>query len=213
MHRKTNAVLACTLSGMLFWALVLFLPSRPAAMPLGSLDPMLLDDEREVGPVTETTQIPPAMRARLANANPNLSREFKCLALNIYWESKGEPLIGQMAVASVTLNRLANPRFPKSICEVVWQGVETGRRDCQFSWACDQREDRPNNDSAWQRAQQVAFRAMFLDPFDPTDGALYFHANYVRPIWADEKQRIVRIGRHIFYREAPAGIVRIANRF
>lgn len=213
MQRKTSTVLLCTISGMLLWAMVLFLPSSPEAMPLGSVDPALLDDDHEAGPVATLTEVPPAMRTRLANADPNLAREFKCLALNIYWEAQGEPLIGQIAVASVTLNRLANPRFPKSICEVVWQGVETGRRDCQFSWACDHRQDRPNNDAAWQRAQQVAFRAMFLDPSDPTDGALYFHANYVRPFWVDEKERIVRIGRHIFYREGQPNIIRIANQF
>lgn len=215
MRRETSLLALCATLGAALWTTVLFLPSQPAAMPLGSLDPALLDGVDGGGPITAFTEIPPAMRDRLANVNADLAREFKCLALNIYWESKGEPLVGQVAVASVTLNRLANARFPKSICEVVWQGVELGRRDCQFSWACDRRGDRPDNDAAWQRAQQVAFRAMFLDPFDPTDGALYFHANYVRPSWASEKQRIVRIGRHIFYGEGPSTspVVRVAGRF
>ena len=52
-----------------------------------------------------------------------------------------------------------------------------------------------------ERAQQVAYRTMFLDPVDPTDGAMYFHATYVRPDWSYEKPRIMRIGRHIFYGE------------
>lgn len=214
MQREKKLMLFCAVIGAALLVRVLFLPSMPAAMPLGGPDPGLLDELDEDGPVTALTQIPPAMRLRLATISPDLHREFKCLALNIFWESKGEPLVGQVAVASVTLNRLASPRFPKTICDVVWQGVENGRRDCQFSWACDSRGDRPDEAVAWQRAQQVAFRAMFLDPFDPTDGALYFHANYVRPAWADEKERILRIGRHIFYREASAAsIVRIADRY
>ncbi|NJO55476.1 MAG: cell wall hydrolase [Rhodospirillales bacterium] len=144
----------------------------------------------------------------------NLSREFKCLALNVYHESKGEPIVGQLAVASVTLNRLAHRRFPKTLCEVVWEGANLGRRDCQFSWACDRRSDVPKESIAWQRAQQVAYRVLFLDPFDPTDGALYFHANYVRPDWSHQKPRIVRIGRHIFYGEKSSKrkAVRFPNR-
>ncbi|WP_223291932.1 cell wall hydrolase [Defluviicoccus vanus] len=181
---------------------------------MGGPDPTLLEGEETGAPITPLTEIPRAMRERLANASPDLLREFKCLALNVYWEAKGEPLVGQMAVAAVTLNRLGNPRFPKSVCEVVWQGVESGRANCQFSWACDQRGDRPLEDIPWQRAQQVAYRAMFLDPFDPTNGALYFHAIYVRPQWADEKARIMRIGRHIFYGENPTlpSLINVANR-
>jgi Cell wall hydrolyses involved in spore germination len=215
MQREKRLILSCAAVGAVILARVLFLPSTPAAMPLGGPDPSLLDAVDDDGPITTLTEIPPAMRHRLTTVGRDLRREFKCLALNIFWESKGEPVVGQVAVASVTLNRLASPRFPKTICEVIWQGVENGRRDCQFSWACDSRGDRPEEPVAWQRAQQIAFRAMFLDPFDPTDGALYFHANYVHPNWVDEKERILRIGRHIFYREAsPAGsVVRIADRY
>jgi hypothetical protein len=200
MRRHTGLYAICALAGTALCGSA-FLIGRPAAMPFGGIDPMQLLVDDESGPVTSSTQIPPAMRDRLSNVGVNLQREFKCMALNIYWEAKGEPLVGQIAVASVTLNRLANPRFPKSVCDVVWQGVGVGFGKCQFSWACDRRIDLPQEDAAWQRAQQVAYRAMFLDPYDPTDGALYFHANYVRPDWVDEKARIMRIGRHIFYGE------------
>lgn len=214
MQRDTGLIFACATVGAVLWAFVVFLPTKPVAMPLGGPDPTLLEGEETTAPITPLTEIPRAMRQRLANASPDLLREFKCLALNVYWEAKGEPLVGQMAVAAVTLNRLGNPRFPKSVCEVVWQGVENGRANCQFSWACDRQGDRPLEDIPWQRAQQVAYRAMFLDPFDPTNGALYFHANYVRPLWADEKARIMRIGRHIFYGENPTlpSLINVANR-
>jgi hypothetical protein len=201
MRRETGLLIMAAAAGVGLWMAALFIPGKPAAMPLGSMDHIMPPAEQDAGPVTTLTQIPPAMRDRLRHVGPDLQREFHCLALNVFWESKGEPLVGQIAVASVTLNRLGSPRFPKSICEVVWQGVEYGRNRCQFSWACDRRTDVPNEDTAWQRAQQVAYRAMFLDPVDPTEGAMYFHATYVRPDWSYQKPRIMRIGRHIFYGE------------
>ncbi len=214
MRRETGLFWTCTVLGVMLWTVAVFLPKQPAAMPLGSVNPIFLDEPEERGPITTLTQIPPTMRSRLGTVSTDLAREFKCLALNVYWEAKGEPLIGQIAVASVTLNRLAAQQFPKSVCDVVWQGVGAGPGKCQFSWACDRQGNRPADDVAWQRAQQVAFRAMFLDPFDPTDGALYFHATYVRPDWSNEKPRIMRIGRHIFYGESGTGgeAIRIANR-
>ncbi|MFO1153320.1 MAG: cell wall hydrolase [Rhodospirillales bacterium] len=202
MRRKTGLTIGAA-AGFGLWLVALLIPGQPAAMPLGGLDqaPQWFDQEDDGGPVTALTQLPPAMRDRLRNVGQDLRQEFRCLALNVFWESKGEPLVGQIAVASVTLNRLADPRFPKSICDVVWQGFGLGRSKCQFSWVCDRRLDQPNEDTAWQRAQQVAYRTMFLDPVDPTDGAMYFHATYVRPDWSYEKPRIMRIGRHIFYGE------------
>jgi hypothetical protein len=203
MRRDTRVLTVGAVAGFGLWLAALLMPGQPAAMPLGGLDetPQWFDDEDGSGPVTALTQLPPAMRDRLRNIGSDLRQEFRCLALNVFWEAKGEPLVGQIAVASVTLNRLANPRFPKSICEVVWQGFGLGRSKCQFSWVCDRQLDHPNEDAAWQRAQQVAYRTMFLDPVDPTDGAMYFHATYVRPDWSYEKPRIMRIGRHIFYGE------------
>lgn len=201
MRRDTGVFTIGAAVGFGLWLAALLMPGQPAAMPLGGLDeaPQWMDEDDEAGPVNVLTQLPPAMRERLRNVGSDLRQEFRCLALNVFWESKGEPLIGQIAVASVTLNRLANPRFPKSICDVVWQGVGLGRSKCQFSWVCNRRLNEPNEEAAWQRAQQVAYRTMFLDPVDPTDGAVYFHATYVRPDWSYEKPRIMRIGRHIFY--------------
>ncbi len=96
------------------------------------------------------------------------------------------------------MNRVAHPAFPKTICGVVKQG---DRRVCQFSWVCDRRADRPRQDEAWQQARDIAYQSMFFDPPDPTGGALYFHANYVRPGWARSMVKVARIGNHIYYRE------------
>ncbi|MFO1128433.1 MAG: cell wall hydrolase [Rhodospirillales bacterium] len=201
MRRETKVLTIGVAVGFCLWLAALLIPGQLAAMPLGGLDEPPSWSAPDEGVPTALTQLPPAMRDRLSNIGPDLRQEFRCLALNVFWESKGEPLVGQIAVASVTLNRLANPRFPKTICEVVWQGFGLGRSKCQFSWVCDRRLNEPNDEASWERAQQVAYRTMFLDPVDPTDGAMYFHATYVRPDWSYEKPRIMRIGRHIFYGE------------
>jgi spore germination cell wall hydrolase CwlJ-like protein len=131
----------------------------------------------------------------------DLDREFECLALNVYFESRGEPLAGQYAVAAVTLNRVVHPGFPDSICQVVMQGVELGHNRCQFSWVCDRHGNRPRDDDAWENAKRVAFTALFLDQPDPTGGALYFHTAWVRPNWSRIMLKVARIGGHLFYRE------------
>lgn len=130
-----------------------------------------------------------------------LKREVRCLALNVYFEARGEPLKGRYAVAAVTLNRVASPDFPNTICQVVLQGMEYGRDRCQFSWVCDGRSDHPSDAKAWRSARNVALNTLFRKPPDPTKGALYFHATRVRPAWSRVMVRVVRIGRHIYYRQ------------
>jgi len=121
--------------------------------------------------------------------------EDRCLALNIYFESRGESAQGQMAVAHVTLNRVRSSRFPNSICDVVYQPR-------QFSWTHDGKSDQPKNKRAWKRAKYIARIAQQWHAVgeDFSEGALYFHADYVQPYWADIFEQTIQIGRHIFYR-------------
>ena len=130
--------------------------------------------------------------------NP-FERELECLALNIYWEARSELLLGQMAVAAVTLNRVAAPAFPNSVCAVVFQGEERGRHLCQFSWRCDGRADLPHNLAAWREARRVAELALRHQVDDPTGGALWYHADHVLPAWTNEMKLRARIGHHLFY--------------
>jgi N-acetylmuramoyl-L-alanine amidase len=125
-----------------------------------------------------------------------------CLALNIYWEARAEPRLGQIAVAEVTLNRVADPAFPHTVCGVVRQGEERGLNLCQFSWHCDGIDDRPRDPSAWQRARRLAILALSGRLSDPTGGARWFHSDQVDPDWP-ELTPIVKIGSHVFYRMAP----------
>lgn len=117
-----------------------------------------------------------------------LTRETKCLALNIYYEARGETYLGKLAVAKVTINRTKDPKFPNSICDVVYQPG-------QFSWT---KQGSRNTD---QESIGIARRAMRgkheLSQFD----ALYFHNKSVRPYWSHKFKKIKTIGTHAFYRD------------
>lgn len=119
--------------------------------------------------------------------------DVECLAKNIYFESRGEPIQGQIAVAMVTINRKDHDYFPDSICEVVWQRK-------QFSWTHDGRSDVPKDKKAYVRAVHIAKAALRDYYDDPTDGALFFHTNYIKkPFWAKYMTVADQIGAHIFY--------------
>lgn len=129
----------------------------------------------------------------------DLEVQIRCLALNIYWEARSEPLLGKIAVAKVTLNRVKDAGFPDSICGVVRQGEERVLHQCQFSWFCDGRKDVPLNQAAWRLAEEVAHLVVLYDAPDPTQGALWYHADYADPPWTRSMTRTTQIGRHIYY--------------
>jgi spore germination cell wall hydrolase CwlJ-like protein len=118
--------------------------------------------------------------------------ELNCLAIGVYYESKGEPLEGQLAVAEVILNRAKSGRFPASVC-----GVLTQRG--QFSFVRGGRLPQPPVSArAWKTALAVAQVARD-DAWDSrVSNALFFHARYVSPGW--RKARVGSVGNHIFYR-------------
>ncbi len=121
------------------------------------------------------------------------------MAMNIYFEARGEPLLGKIAVGHVVLNRVADKRFPGHVCKVIRQGGEKRRHRCQFSWWCDGKSDRPRDETAWYDAVFVAHLIRLGVTIDPTKGALWYHAVTVRPNWASQMHREAKIGRHIFY--------------
>lgn len=127
--------------------------------------------------------------------------EVHCLALNIYFEARSEPESGQRAVGHVVMNRVAHRGYPNSVCQVVQQGGEKRLHRCQFSWWCDGQSDKPVNQKAWGRSLRLA-RKIYLGTLeDTTDGALWYHANYVKPYWSDLLLQGDKIGQHIFYLE------------
>lgn len=132
----------------------------------------------------------------------DFDNELTCLALNIYFEARSEPLSGMLAVGHVVLNRVAHRNFPDSVCNVVRDGGEVVRHRCQFSWWCDGQSDQPKNRAAWDASRLVAWYVFNGYTDDPTRGALWYHADYVEPYWRDAYLRGPQIGRHIFYTTA-----------
>jgi N-acetylmuramoyl-L-alanine amidase len=117
--------------------------------------------------------------------------EYECLAGAVYFESKGEPLKGQLSVAEVIINRSQSGRFPKSLCGVVKQRH-------QFSFIRAGRfPPIPKASLAWKKA--VAVIAMNDLAEGGAPDALFFHAKYVSPRWKRLK-RVATVGNHIFYR-------------
>ncbi|MFN0314406.1 MAG: cell wall hydrolase [Burkholderiales bacterium] len=128
-------------------------------------------------------------------------RDLACLALNVYHEARGEPLVGQYAVAEVTMNRVNSARYPDTVCEVVYQknwDPLRGRYVGAFSWTEFDSVPRPEGE-AWQQAMTIA-QTMYYGKVPPMlKGALHYHAVYIKPSWAKGKRTIARIGKHIFY--------------
>jgi spore germination cell wall hydrolase CwlJ-like protein len=123
-----------------------------------------------------------------------LSGDLKCLAQAVYFEARGEPIEGQLAVARVVINRAASGIYPSDYCSVVTQRK-------QFSFVRGGRIPRADESSEeWRRAKAVA-QIAHQDLWKSEAGdALYFHASYVHPGWASRKTQLARIDTHIFYR-------------
>ncbi len=126
-------------------------------------------------------------------------RQVRCLAQNVYFEARGESLLGQLGVAHVVMNRVEDRGFPATVCDVVKEGGEARLGRCQFSWWCDGISDRPTDLAAWKLSIEVALQTYLGRTADPTRGALWYHADYVQPAWRRMYVLGPRIGRHLFY--------------
>lgn len=147
--------------------------------------------------VIQATDVDDASYASLSDAVESqedagaLDDETNCLATSIYYESKGEPLSGQLAVAHVILNRTESGRFPRSVCGVVKQRG-------QFAFVRNGQLPTAPHGAQWNEAVAVAKVAIHDLWKSPAPGALYFHARYVRPNWRMAK--VAALGNHVFYR-------------
>lgn len=164
-------------------------PDHPVPLTI----PERLAYARENAPATtHTGTLMPAMSVS--------AQEQRCMAEAIYFEARGEPYRGQVAVAQVVRNRVAHPLYPNTICGVVFQN-QSRRNSCQFSFACDGRPERVTEDDAWARAQEISAKMIDGELYLTEVGrATHYHANYVYPHWASRMTRVVRIDHHIFYR-------------
>lgn len=134
----------------------------------------------------------PALVAALDHKEPQTDAA-ECLASTVYFEARGEPLAGQLAVAEVVLNRAEDGRFGDDVCDVV-------RKPYQFSFV--RRgiiPDAPRSSLPWKRATAIAYIALNRMKSSPASRSLYFHAARVSPSWRHTQRRLARLGDHIFY--------------
>ncbi len=125
-----------------------------------------------------------------------------CMAKNIYHEAGSEPTLGKYAVAQVTINRIKSPKYKDTVCSVVFEPY-------QFSWANyhGRRWTTPRG-ASWEEAKRIARDVLENGKrIKGMDDVLFYHATYVRPYWASRKDRLTRIGLHIFYE--PRGLQNI----
>jgi spore germination cell wall hydrolase CwlJ-like protein len=129
----------------------------------------------------------------LYQATETTAGEQDCLAKAVYFEARSEPLEGQLAVADVVLNRAASGKYPEGVCEVITQKA-------QFSFIEDGQFPEPNKTSkAWRKAVAVARVAQNELAEAVPEEVLWYHADYVAPVWRHGLDKSEKIGVHIFY--------------
>jgi spore germination cell wall hydrolase CwlJ-like protein len=181
----------------------------PAALRLARAHDQFAADDPRAGDRSLGEGWPSAMGARAAighRASPlESARQLDCLTQAVYFEARGETPRGQAAVAQVVMNRVANPSFPKTVCGVVFQGAAQSAfgHGCQFSFACDGSMRHGLEAEAWDRARQVAERALSGAVLADIGSATHFHTTSVRPDWGPQMLRVAQVGLHVFYRFNP----------
>jgi hypothetical protein len=143
---------------------------------------------------------PPSPAQRLHLEGKERAKAERCLANAIYFESRSEPVRGQMAVAQVVVNRAFSGFYPNDICGVVYQNA--GRHlACQFTFACDGKSKAINERANWARANRIARETLDGQIYVPEVAkSTHYHAIYVHPNWVGEMKKMVRYGLHNFYR-------------
>jgi hypothetical protein len=109
------------------------------------------------------------------------------------------------------MNRARDERFPPAICEVVYQRAAAENRGCEFSWTCDAVSDQPMNTASWHDSVRIAQAVYWGQTTDPSNGAMWYHADYVTPAWAATLGAPQQLGRHLFYRAKDEAIVETAS--
>lgn len=141
----------------------------------------------------------PAERLGLFDEKLRAKHE-KCLAEAVYFESRGEAVRGQIAVAQVVLNRAFSGFYPNNVCGVVYQNKHR-RYACQFTFACDRVADVVREPDMWDRAKKIAKATLDGQLWLPEVGkSTHYHAYWVRPSWVHEMKKMYKFGVHTFYR-------------
>jgi hypothetical protein len=205
-----GALGGAALGGLEQWAPgaepILVLPSIDPDIKLsalGQVDPDLDVAGETVAPkgeVSAEVKRPRSPAERLGLEAKARAKAEKCLADAVYFESRGEPLRGQMAVAQVVMNRVFSRFYPNSVCGVVYQNAHR-RLACQFTFACDGIRDRVTEPEMWTQAKRIAKDTLDGKVWLPEVGhATHYHAYWVRPSWVQEMKKMHKLGVHTFYR-------------
>jgi spore germination cell wall hydrolase CwlJ-like protein len=158
--------------------------------------------------MTNRTNTSITSRPTVVSVSPNstdsvltqLIAEHHCLSQALYYEARGEGRIGEQAVAEVVFHRVNAGTFGHSICDVVYEG--SGHPGCQFSFTCNGDLDRPRDETAWTKSEQLAAQILTggIRLRNATGGATHYHATWASPFWAPTLKITAQIGNHIFYR-------------
>ena len=152
------------------------------------------------GEVTGSGNRPRTPAERLGLDVKTRAKAEKCLAEVVYFESRGEPKRGQIAIAQVVMNRAFSGYYPTSVCGVVYQNAHR-KLACQFSFACDGIPEAVTQPDMWEQAKQIAHDMLDGKLWLPEVGhSTHFHAYWVHPSWVNEMKRLHKIGVHSFYR-------------
>jgi spore germination cell wall hydrolase CwlJ-like protein len=153
------------------------------------------------GQVTGAGQQPMSPAERLGLDDKGRAKSIKCLTEAIYFEARGEPVRGQIAVAQVVMNRVFSGYYPGTVCGVVFQNA-SHHLACQFTFACEGLSlDVVREPDAWERAKKIATETLDGQLWLPEVGkATHYHAYWVHPSWVHEMTKMYRLGVHTFYR-------------
>jgi len=137
-------------------------------------------------------------------------RETECLAIGLYHEARGEPVIGQYAVAATIMNRVRSTAYPDTVCGVVYQNSYKKYR-CQFSFACDDIADEPQDQRCYRKMQRlaktvleygIARESKFIGKtmVVQMDSMTHYHRHDARPVWSTKLQKLSTLGTHVFFK-------------
>jgi spore germination cell wall hydrolase CwlJ-like protein len=152
------------------------------------------------GEVTAEPQRSQSPATRLGLDAKGYAKASKCLAEAVYFEARGEPVRGQIAVAQVVVNRAFSGYYPENVCGVVYQNSHR-RYACQFTFACDRVRDVVTEPEQWDRARKIAKGMLDGQLWLPeVNRSTHYHATYVRPYWVRSMKKNYKAGLHVFYR-------------
>lgn len=173
--------------------------SEDELVALPTADPFNSGGEfgRDIGSLIDAG--PAAAAFYVAGSATSQARAQTCLAQAVWYEAGPESEAGQRAIAQVVLNRVAHPRWPASVCGVVYEGSQRSS-GCEFGFTCNGNLARKPAGESWTRAQGIARQALDGKTFAPIGLATHYHTRWLTPYWTSSLKPIGSIGAHQFYR-------------